>query len=103
MVVCLVVDTSAIIIAAISRDRISRFHMGTAVTIAIPDGGTPFDAELVEDEFTMLWLHHANSRGRRMGKYLLSAVLTIGWRVVRASPKEQALLEAHGFGSRRIQ
>ena len=44
-----------------------------------------------------------NSRGKRMGSYLLSAVITLGWRVVRASPEEQALLEAHGFGSRRLQ
>jgi hypothetical protein len=33
----------------------------------------------------------------------LTAVLKIGWRIVRASPEEQALLEAHGFGSGRIQ
>jgi hypothetical protein len=43
------------------------------------------------------------SRGKRQGRYLLSAVLKIGWRIVRASPEEQAMLEAHGFGSRRIQ
>jgi hypothetical protein len=34
---------------------------------------------------------------------LLSAVLKIGWRIVHASLEEQALLEAHWFGSRRIQ
>jgi hypothetical protein len=28
-----------------------------------------------------------------------SAALTLGWRIVHASPEEQALLEAHGFGS----
>ena len=27
------------------------------VTIQIPDGGPPFDAELVDDEFTILSLH----------------------------------------------
>ena len=37
-----------------------------------------------------------------MGHYLLSAVLKIGWRIVRASPEEQVLVEAHGFGSGRV-
>ena len=70
----------------------------------MPDGGPPFDAELVQDEFAMLWLHQTNSRGKRIGfQGLLSAVLTIGWRIVSASPEEQALLEAHGFGSGRLQ
>jgi hypothetical protein len=35
--------------------------------IEMPDGGPPFDAELVEDEFAMLWLHQTNSRGKRIG------------------------------------
>jgi hypothetical protein len=35
--------------------------------------------------------------------YLLEDVLKIGWRIVSASPEEQALLDAHGFGSRRVQ
>ena len=30
-------------------------------------------------------------------------VLKIGWRIVQASPEEQALLNAHGFGSGRVQ
>jgi hypothetical protein len=52
----------------------------------------------------MLWLHQTNTRGRRMGvRGLLSAALQNGWRIVRASPEEQALLDAHGFGSGRIQ
>jgi hypothetical protein len=34
--------------------------------IEMPDGGPPFDAELVEDEFAMLWLHQTNSRGKRI-------------------------------------
>ena len=34
---------------------------------------------------------------------LLSAALQNGWRIVSASPEEQALLEAHGFGSGRVQ
>jgi hypothetical protein len=35
--------------------------------------------------------------------YPLAAVLKIGWRIVRASPEEQAQLEAHGFASGRLQ
>src|SRR5918994_127431 len=67
-------------------------------------GGAPFDAALVEDEFHMLWLHQLNCRGTRIGiRVLLSAALKIGWRIASASPEEQALLEAHGFGSGRVQ
>jgi len=72
------------------------------VTIAAP--GWTFDAQLEEDEWHMLWLNSPNLvTGKRQGRYLLSAVLTIGWRIVNASPEEQAMLEAHGFGSRRVQ
>jgi len=50
------------------------------------------------------WLNTPNLvTGKRQGRYLLSAVLKIGWRIVSASPHEQAMLEAHGFGSRRVQ
>ena len=43
----------------------------------------------------MLWLHQLNRRGKRIGiRVLLSAALKIGWRVVRATPEEQELLEA---------
>jgi hypothetical protein len=34
---------------------------------------------------------------------MLSAALTLGWRIVRASTEERVLLEAHGLGSGRIQ
>jgi hypothetical protein len=34
---------------------------------------------------------------------LLSAALQNGWRIVKTTPAEQALLEAHGFGSGRVQ
>jgi hypothetical protein len=43
------------------------------------------------------------SRAKHRAFYPLAAVLKIGWRIVRASPEEQALLEAHGFGPRRVQ
>ena len=74
------------------------------MTVQIPDGGAPFDAGLVEDEFHMLWLHQLNRCGKRIGiRVLLSAVLKIGWPIASASPEERTLLEAHGFRSGRIQ
>jgi hypothetical protein len=72
------------------------------VTIQIPDGGPPFEAALVEDEFHMVWLQRDEQPPAAYGfGGLLSAALKIGWRIVRASPEEQALLDAHGFGSGR--
>ena len=56
-----------------------------------------------EDEFHMLWLVHRNRRNSGRVQILLSAALQNGWRIVRASPAEQALLEAHGFGSGRTK
>ena len=70
----------------------------------MPARGETFEAQLEEDEWHMLWLNSPNRvTGKRQGRYLLSAVLKIGWRIVKASPEEQAMLEAHGFGSRRVQ
>jgi hypothetical protein len=51
----------------------------------------------------MLWLVHRNRRNSGRVQILLSAALQNGWRILRASPEEQALLEAHGFGSGMIQ
>ena len=47
---------------------------GRAMTIAAP--GWTFEAQLEEDEFSMLWLNTRNLvTGKRQGPYLLSAVL----------------------------
>jgi hypothetical protein len=73
------------------------------MTIVGAATGETFDAQLEEDEFHMLWLVHRNRRNSGHVQILLSAALQTGWRIVRASPEEQALLEAHGFGSRRLQ
>ena len=78
-------------------------HGWPVVTVAVPATGETFDAQLDEDEFHMLWLNEPNRKGRRMGRDLLSAVLRIGWRIASASPEEQALRDAHGFGSGRVQ
>jgi hypothetical protein len=78
-------------------------HGGPAVTIAAPASGETSEGQLEEDEFHMLWLVHRNRRNSGRVQILLSAALQNGWRIVRASPEEQALLEAPGFGSWRVQ
>jgi hypothetical protein len=73
------------------------------MTIELPLSGETFEAELKEDD-DVLSLHERNRvSDERMEFYLLEDVLKIGWRIVSASPEEQALLEAHGFGSGRLQ
>ena len=57
-----------------------------------------FQARLEPDEQSVLWL--LDAEGVRLQ---LAVVVQGGWLVVRASPEERALLEAHGFGSGRIQ
>jgi hypothetical protein len=73
------------------------------MTIELPLSGETFEAELKEDD-DVLSVHERNRvSDERMEFYLLEDVLKIGWRIVSASPEEQALLDAHGFGSRRVQ
>ena len=72
------------------------------MTIALPLSEETFEAELVADESGVLSVYEP-SRAKMKAFYPLAAVLKIGWRIVRASPEEQALLDAHGFGSRRVQ
>ncbi len=59
-------------------------------------------AELVADESGVLMLYEP-SRAKRRTFCQLGAVLKIGWRIVAASPEERAVLDAHGFGSGRVQ
>jgi hypothetical protein len=73
------------------------------VTISLPATGETSEAQLEEDEFHILWLVHRNPRNSGRVQILLSAALQNGWRIVSASPEEQALLDAHGFGSGRVQ
>jgi hypothetical protein len=74
------------------------------MTIELPLSGETFEAELKEDDGGVLWLHELNTVGAdRMGFYLLADVLKLAWRIVSASPEEQAMLDAHGFGSGRVQ
>ena len=82
-----------------------RAEAQSSVTIAVPtSGGGTFEATLEEDEWHMLWLNSPNRvTGKRQGRFLLSAVLKIGWRIEQSTPEERALLEAHGLGSGRVQ
>jgi hypothetical protein len=74
------------------------------VTITAPLSGDTFEAELEVDESGVLMMYESSRiTGKRMAFYPLAAVLKIGWRIVSASPEEQALLDAHGFGSGRMQ
>jgi hypothetical protein len=50
-----------------------------------------------------LWLSNRNRRNSGRVQILLSAALQNGWRLASASAEEQALLDAHGFGSGRVQ
>jgi hypothetical protein len=59
------------------------------------------EVQLEEDEFHMLWLVPRNQRNSGRVQILLSAALQGGW--VEASPEEQALSDAHGFGSGSVQ
>jgi hypothetical protein len=69
------------------------------VTILVAASGQQLEAQLEEDEQGNLCLYQ---RSRTTGEALvcwgLGAVLRLGWRIVWASPAEQAQLGAHGFG-----
>jgi hypothetical protein len=62
----------------------------------VPLSGDTFEAEL-EAEESVLMLYEP-SRAKHLTFYPLAAVLKIGWRIVRASPEEQALLGTTGSG-----
>jgi hypothetical protein len=70
------------------------------VTISLPATGETSEPQLEED---MLWLVHRHRRNSGRVQILLSAALQNGWRIVGARAAEQALLDAHGFGSWGLQ
>ena len=74
------------------------------MTIAVSKNGPRFEAQLDEDEHGNLCLYQlGRTRGERLVSWGLGAVLGFGWSIVGASPAEHALLDAHGFGSGRVQ
>ncbi len=75
---------------------------GRAVTIFIPVNGHIIEAELEADLHGIVWIHAFRAAtGERIVSWDLVAVLKLGWRIVDASPDEQAVLETHGFWSGR--
>jgi hypothetical protein len=74
------------------------------VTIAVSANGPRFEAQLDEDEHGKLCLYQlGGTAGKRLVSWGLATILAFGWRIVRASPAEQALLDVHGFGSGRVE
>ena len=74
------------------------------MTIAVSAAGPKFEAQLDEDEHGDLCLYQlGRTRGERLVSWGLGTVLAFGWRIVRASPAEQALLDSHGFGRGWVQ
>jgi hypothetical protein len=82
--------------------RQSRRHvLGVGLrlmTILVPATGERFKGELIEDGQSVLLVTEEKST-----RYQLAVILKAGWRIVNATPAERAMLEAHGFGSGRIQ
>ena len=69
-----------------------------AVTITVSATGPEFEAQLDEDEHGNLCLCQlGRTRRGRLVSWGLGTVLAVGWRIVRVSPAEQALLDSHGF------
>jgi hypothetical protein len=60
--------------------------------------GERFVGRAEAHEQGVVWLIDADG-----GRYQLAVVLQGGWRVMDTTPAERALLEAHGFGSGRVQ
>lgn len=63
------------------------------VTIEIPTTGERFAGRLTEEPFGPLCLTGRSNRPC----YVLSRVLSIGWRIVECTPDERELMGAHGI------
>jgi hypothetical protein len=74
------------------------------VTILVTANGQSLDAQLEQDAQGNLCLYQlSRTTGEALVCWSLAAVLKLGWRIVWASPAEQAQLDAHGFGRGWIQ
>jgi hypothetical protein len=67
------------------------------MTIRTPTGEM-FGGRVEADEHRIFWLIDAEGV-----RYQLAVVFQGGWRIMDATPAEQALLDAQGFGSGRVQ
>ena len=74
------------------------------MTIVVAASGQTLDAQLEEDAQGNLCLYQlSRSTGEALVCWGLATVLRLGWRIVWASPTEQAQLDAHGFGRGWVQ
>src|SRR5215210_2779304 len=86
--------------------RVDQLADGRRATmkIELPLSGETFEAELVADEHGTLCVPQRSAAiGVRTEHSRLDHIVKLGWRIVQASPAEQALLDAHGFGSGPVQ
>jgi hypothetical protein len=67
------------------------------MTIRTTTGDT-FVSRAEADEHGVVWLIDAEGV-----RYQLAVVLQGGWQITDSTPAERAMLDAHGFGSGRIQ
>jgi hypothetical protein len=72
------------------------------VTLVVAASGQRLEAQLEEDAQGNLCLYQL-SHGGGTRCWGLATVLKLGWRIVWASPAEQAQLNAHGFGRGWVQ
>jgi hypothetical protein len=75
------------------------------MTVELPRANEQFEAHLVQDLYGVLWLQEATPGPDRRAAQVFSlvVVLKLGWRLVRPSPDEQALLQKTGFCGGWIQ
>ena len=75
-----------------------------AVTLVVAASGQRLEAQLEEDAQGNLCLNQlSRTTGATLVCWGLATVLNLGWRIVWASPAEQAQLNAHGFGRGWVQ
>ena len=74
------------------------------MTILVASSGQRLEAHLEEDAQGNLCLYQrSRTTGVALVSWGLGTVLKLGWRIVAASPAEQAQLDAHGYGRGWVQ
>ena len=80
------------------QHRCSLVRVIGTMDIATLASGEIFEARLVKESDGVQRLLESGAVGRETRRHELAVLLKTGWRIVDASPAEQALLNAHGFG-----
>jgi hypothetical protein len=74
------------------------------VTLVVAASGQRLEAQPEKDAQGNLCLYQlSRTTGVALVCWSLATVLKLGWRIVWASPAEQAQLDAHGFGRGWVQ